>query len=157
MCLCVYILVGTWNKCGCNCDNIDKISKLQCRYKPLQNSKIKNLVKRRKFNPFAPKDFAKKHILKLLEWFSGYCRAIISKNLPPSRLQVVHFASCRSRCKISLRSLGMRRKQNLGLKVTQPSWVLLFPFSPLLFFRLSCFIFFFCWASSKLHFVGKSF
>ena len=28
------------------------------------------------FNPFAPGDFAKKRVLKLVEWFSGHCRAI---------------------------------------------------------------------------------
>ena len=27
-------------------------------------------------NPFAPGDFAEKRILKLVEWFSGHCRAI---------------------------------------------------------------------------------
>ena len=27
------------------------------------------------FNPFAPRDFAKKGVLKLVEWFSGHCRA----------------------------------------------------------------------------------
>ena len=27
-------------------------------------------------NPFAPRDFAEKHVLKLVEWFSGHCRAI---------------------------------------------------------------------------------
>ena len=50
---------------------------------------------------------------------------------------------------ISLRSSGMRRKQNfeknfdfLGLKVTQQSWLLLFAFSPPFFFRFSCLIFF---------------
>ena len=30
------------------------------------------------FNPFAPEDFAEKRILKLVEWFSGHCRAIKS-------------------------------------------------------------------------------
>ena len=29
-------------------------------------------------NPFAPGDFAKKRVLKLVEWFSGHCRAIKS-------------------------------------------------------------------------------
>ena len=28
------------------------------------------------FNPFAPGDFAEKHVLKVLEWFSGHCPAI---------------------------------------------------------------------------------
>ena len=47
----------------------------------------------------------------------------------------------------------MRRKQNfefLGLKVTQQSWLLLFTFSPPLFFHFSCLIFF----SLAGHFVG---
>ena len=29
-------------------------------------------------NPFAPGDFAEKHVLKLVEWFSGHCHAIKS-------------------------------------------------------------------------------
>ena len=29
-------------------------------------------------NPFAPGDFAEKPVLKLAEWFSGYCHAIKS-------------------------------------------------------------------------------
>ena len=29
-------------------------------------------------NPFAPRDFAEKRVLKLVEWFSGHCRAIKS-------------------------------------------------------------------------------
>ena len=33
-------------------------------------------VLRKQFNPFAPGDFAEKLILKLVEWFSGHCRAI---------------------------------------------------------------------------------
>ena len=36
----------------------------------------KNLVLR--LNPFAPGDFAEKRVLKLVEWFSGHCRAIKS-------------------------------------------------------------------------------
>ena len=31
-----------------------------------------------KLNPFAPGDFAEKRVLKLVEWFSGHCRAIKS-------------------------------------------------------------------------------
>ena len=30
------------------------------------------------FNSFAPGDFAEKRVLKLVEWFSGHCRAIKS-------------------------------------------------------------------------------
>ena len=29
-------------------------------------------------NPFVPGDFAEKRVLKLVEWFSGHCRAIKS-------------------------------------------------------------------------------
>ena len=60
---------------------------------------------------------------------------------------------------ISLRSSGIRRKQNfefLGLKVTQQSWLLLFTLSPPLYFRFSCLIFLSCWAFGRLHFGGKS-
>ena len=32
----------------------------------------------RLINPFAPGDFAEKRVLKLVEWFSGHCRAIKS-------------------------------------------------------------------------------
>ena len=34
--------------------------------------------KRGIINPFAPGDFAEKRVLKLVEWFSGDCRAIKS-------------------------------------------------------------------------------
>ena len=43
-------------------------------------------------NPFAPGDFAEKRVLKLVEWFSGHCRAIKSSNLPQTGLQLVHLA-----------------------------------------------------------------
>ena len=33
-------------------------------------------------NPFSPGDFAEKRVLKLVEWFSGHCRAIKSYHLP---------------------------------------------------------------------------
>ena len=29
-------------------------------------------------NPFAPGDFSEKRVLKIVEWFSGHCRAIKS-------------------------------------------------------------------------------
>ena len=44
---------------------------------------------------------------------------------------------------ISLRSWGMHGKQNFKT------------FSPPLFFCLSCSMFFFCWAFSRLHFLGR--
>ena len=43
----------------------------------------------------APGDFAGKHVLKLVEWFSGHCHAIKSQNLTQSCLQVVQFAARR--------------------------------------------------------------
>ena len=36
------------------------------------------LEKKYDVNPFAPGDFAEKRLLKLVEWFSGHCRAIKS-------------------------------------------------------------------------------
>ena len=39
---------------------------------------ISRLGNAKMLNPFAPGDFAEKHILKLVEWFSGHCRAIKS-------------------------------------------------------------------------------
>ena len=54
-----------------------------------------------------------------------------------------------------LRSSGMHRKQNTQ---TQQSWLLLFSFSPSLYFSLFLPHFFFsCWAFSKLHFGWKRF
>ena len=35
-------------------------------------------VSEKSLNPFAPGDFAEKRVLKLVEWFSGHCRAIKS-------------------------------------------------------------------------------
>ena len=40
---------------------LDKIQSLSCE-----------------LNPFAPRDFAEKRVLRLVEWFSGHCRAIKS-------------------------------------------------------------------------------
>ena len=44
-------------------------------------------------NPFAPRDFAEKCVLKLVKRFCGHCRAINNLNLPQSCLQVVHFVA----------------------------------------------------------------
>ena len=84
-------------------DNLKKLHKLTSSFEP--NWYI---------NPFAPGNFAKKHILKLVEQFSGHFLAIKSQNLPQSRLQVVHLVAFWSRCKIiiSLWSSGKRRKKN---------------------------------------------
>ena len=62
---------------------------------------------------------------------------------------------------ISLRSSDMRKSKILrdfwGLQVTQQSWLLLFPSSPLLpsFFALLASLFLSCWAFSRFHFGGK--
>ena len=37
-----------------------------------------NIISESLLNPFAPGDFAEKRVLKLVEWFSGHCRAIKS-------------------------------------------------------------------------------
>ena len=96
-------------------------------------------------NPFAPGDFAEKHVLKLVEWFSGHCY----KEL---KLTTNRFTGCTLQSlliqmqNISLRSSGMRRKENLeivfGLTVTQQSLLLLFAFTPALFFAFLASIFF---------------
>ena len=42
-------------------------------------------------NPFAPGDFAEKRVLKLVEWFSGHCRAIRAKTYhKPVYLSLIH-------------------------------------------------------------------
>ena len=43
-----------------------------------QSSLCEKKTKELNINPFAPGDFAKKRALKLVEWFSGHCRAIKS-------------------------------------------------------------------------------
>ena len=50
-------------------------------------------------NPFAPGDFAEKRVLKLVERFSGHCRAVLAKtyhNLPLPRHSF--FFSCSRPC-----------------------------------------------------------
>ena len=44
-------------------------------------------------NPFAPGDFAEKHVFKLVEWFSGHRQAIKSSILPQTRSPVVHLTA----------------------------------------------------------------
>ena len=39
------------------------------------NGYFQNNILSLNFNPFAPGDFAEKRVLKLVEWFSGHCRA----------------------------------------------------------------------------------
>ena len=84
-----------------------------------------------KVNPFALGDFAEKRVLKLVKRFSGHSRAIKSYNLPQIRLQVVHFAAFWSRFKILACEVGARTESKI-------SRLLLFAFSPPLFFRFSC-------------------
>ena len=55
-------------------DQAQEISKF-CRNLCHDPSLKQNNVK---VNPFAPGDFAEKHVLKLVEWFSGHYRAIKS-------------------------------------------------------------------------------
>ena len=44
----------------------------------LENFSPQSLRNFQLFNPFAPGDFAEKRVLKLVDWFSGHCRAIKS-------------------------------------------------------------------------------
>lgn len=54
-----------------------------------QRHKLKRFSSK-SINSLAPKNFAKKHVLKLVELFSGHCPAI----KPKCCLQVVHFNLC---------------------------------------------------------------
>ena len=72
-------------------------------------------------------------------------------------LQVIHFNLWPSDPDAKYQLAQFRYAQFWGFKVTQQSSLLLFAFSPPLFFRFSCLIFFLCWAFSRLHFHGESF
>ena len=109
----------------------------------------------RTINLFAPGDFAEKRILKLVKWFSGHCCAIwfTGRTLCGLLIQMQN---------ISLRSSGMRRKQNLeivfGFKSDTAVFTFTFRFlSSLLFLLFLPHFFFSCWAFSRLQFGGKSF
>ena len=123
-----------------------------------------SLKRHRVINPFAPGDFAKKRVLKLVEWFSGHCCAIykelkLTTNLFTGR--TLHGLLFQMH-NISLRSSGMSIKQNFkivfGFK--NDTAVLTCTFRFLSFPLFSLFLphfFFSCWAFSRLHFGGKSF
>ena len=97
------------------------MSKLQCRHKPLQNSEIRNLVKKKQFNPFAPGDLAEKHILKLVECNKQQKRTTKPFTGRALRVLLIQMQN------ISVQSSGMCRKQNFGLK--SDTAVLSFTFS----------------------------
>ena len=52
--------------------------KLKLRFIENSDQNIQQQKQLEKLNPFAPGDFAEKRVLKLVEWFSGHCRAIKS-------------------------------------------------------------------------------
>ena len=67
------------------------------------------------FNPFAPGDFTKKRVLKLVEWFSGaktYHKLVYGSYT--SRPSDPH-------AKYQLAKFGQAKFRDLGLKVTQQS------------------------------------
>ena len=77
-------------------------------------------------NPFAPGDFAEKRVLKLVEWFSGHCRAIKSYNLPQTSYRSYTSRPSYPDAKYQLAKFGHAQKAKfrdwfLGLKVTQQS------------------------------------
>ena len=86
-------------------------------------------------NPFAPGDFAKKRALKLVEWFST--NPFIGRTLHGLRIQMQNN---------SLRSSGMRRKQNcdivFGFKSDTAVLTFTFPFLSSPLFSLFLLIFF---------------
>ena len=73
------------------------------------------------FNPFAPGDFAERRVLKLVEWFSGHCRASYHKPVYRSYT----WRPSDQDAKYQLAKFGHAQKANfrqfLGLKVTQQS------------------------------------
>ena len=89
------------------------------RLEQVVNTTFINLIRFNLFNPFTPRDFGEKHILKLVEWFSGHCCATKSYDLPQSCLQVVNFAA---RCKmLACEVRTCAESKFLGLKVTKQS------------------------------------
>ena len=112
-------------------------------------------------NPFAPGDFAEKHLLKLAEWFSGHCRAVI-------RAKTYHKAVCwletswpsKPVAKYQLAKFGHAQEAKFRVFGFQSDTAVLtftFRFSPPLFFCFSSLIFvFFCWAFSRFYFGGNS-
>ena len=114
-----------------------------CEPRDQLDSRILKLLK---LNPFAPGDFFKTRFeaSRVVFWsLSCYKELKLTTNRFTGR--TLHGLLIQMQ-NISLRSSGMRRKQNFdsfGLKVTQQSRLLLFAFSPPLFFRFSCLIFFF--------------
>ena len=59
-------------------DRTAAVIAFSCRLKPHKSHQSLNMFKSCLVNPFAPGDFAEKRVLKLVEWFSGHCRAIKS-------------------------------------------------------------------------------
>ena len=60
-------------------DNLSILWKLQSFMTGVQSQSRKSVIFTfHGFNPFAPGDFPEKRVLKLVEWFSGHCRAIKS-------------------------------------------------------------------------------
>ena len=47
-------------------------------HSPRRDEKMVSSISTGVLNPFAPGDFAEKHVFKLVEWFSGHCQAIKS-------------------------------------------------------------------------------
>ena len=111
------------------------------------------------FNPFAPGDFAKKRVLKLVEWsLSCYKELKLTTNWFTGHTLRGLLILMQN---ISLRSSGMRRKQNFkivfGFKSDTAVLTFTFRFlSSLLFSLFLPHFFVSCWAFSRLHFGGKS-
>ena len=68
-------------------------------------------VLRTLLDPFDPRNFAQKCILKLVKQFSSHCLGIKSLNVSQSCLQILHLRPSNPVQNISLRSLGMHRRE----------------------------------------------
>ena len=86
-------------------------------------------------NPFAPGDFAEKRVLKLVERFSGHCRAIIKELKPVYRSYTSRPSD--PDAKYQLAKFGHGFKSDTAV-LTFTFRFLSAPF----FFRFSCLIFF---------------
>ena len=99
-------------------------------------------------NPFAPGDFAKKRVLKLVEWFSCHCHSCYEElqlTTNPFTGRTLHGLLIQMQ-NISLQSSGMRRKQNFdivfGFKSDTTVLTFTFPFLSSPLFSLFLLIFF---------------
>ena len=97
------------------CEYFTNIGPNLAKSKPASDKSHRSFLNGGFINPFAPGDFAEKHVLKLVEWFSGHCHAYKELKLTtnPFTGRTLHGLLIQMQ-NISLRSSGIRRKQNFN-------------------------------------------